>query len=99
MKGDTISHDGVDIDYFERSLIPLEWDDGASLDDGESRWGEFDYEQRYAVYEEQDVRKLLKLLGCGVTKGGMGFPIPCGSVSFPITGQFVKTVNNSPFNC
>tara|TARA_R110000764_G_C10688626_1_gene343462 strand:+ start:40 stop:348 length:309 start_codon:yes stop_codon:yes gene_type:complete len=61
-KGTTIFEDHHPIDYFEQSLV-------AECENGEppsirwfSRWGVFDYNQKYAIYEPIDIAALVSLL-------------------------------------
>ncbi len=60
-KEETIFHDGEPRDYFKQSLIP---DDELEIG-GTQRWGEFHFVQQYAVYEEEDLAILRKLLTPG----------------------------------
>lgn len=50
-------------DYFQQSLLPShEADDKITLG-GIERWGEFSWDQQYAIYEEADLEVLRDLLG------------------------------------
>lgn len=66
-KGSTIYRDDElkqdPIDYFQCSLVP-ECINGEAPDIGptESRWGIFDHDQQYAVFEPADIAVLRSLL-------------------------------------
>ena len=64
VKGDTICHHGKPADYFEESLVADCWNgDQPTVGDGGSRWGMFDYDLQYAIYEPEDVKNLVSMLG------------------------------------
>jgi hypothetical protein len=52
-------------DYFQQSLLPsLENDqEDKVVIGGIERWGEFEWDQQYAIYEDEDLDTLKKLLG------------------------------------
>lgn len=51
------------IDYFQESLLPC-YDTIEHVTIGErERWGEFNMNQLYCIYEPEDIDKLLVLLG------------------------------------
>jgi hypothetical protein len=54
---------GNDIDYFESPLVPHSWNEQpATIDSISSRWAEYDFEQRYLVFEPADIEELIKLI-------------------------------------
>ncbi len=56
-KGDTISWDGHNKDFYEASLLAECWNgDEPILDYTESRWGLYDYDMQFAVYDIQDLK-------------------------------------------
>jgi hypothetical protein len=58
LKGESLAHRGDLNDYCETSLVPDCWNgDPPTLGDS-SRWGCFDYDQMYAIYEEEDIQWL-----------------------------------------
>lgn len=62
-KGKTICHDGIPIDYFEESLVADCWNgEHPTVGDSLTRWGIFEYEQQYAVYEVNDIEAIISLL-------------------------------------
>lgn len=62
-KGRTILHQGKPIDFFETYLWPQCWNgDAPIVDDIESRWGEFQYDQLFAVLEENDIQVIRNML-------------------------------------
>jgi hypothetical protein len=50
------------IDYLQRSLLPYHLTDDEIEIGGKERWGEFSWDQQYAVYEEEDLKTLKELL-------------------------------------
>jgi len=86
-KDDTIfdAEEGWARDFFEIELVPS-FEFGQSipnLDGVPSRWGALDYDQRFVVYEEADVKKLRSLIPGtrrrkpALTNSGSGaFPLP-----------------------
>ena len=54
---------GQPFDYFETSLIPMSWDgqEPPTLEAVESRWGEYETRQLYAVLEPADIETLRRL--------------------------------------
>ncbi|RTK93412.1 MAG: hypothetical protein EKK64_10240 [Neisseriaceae bacterium] len=50
------------IDYFQVSLLP-QTDFNQEFFGLKERWGEFSWEQQYAIYEESDLQILRKLIG------------------------------------
>ena len=63
-KGETIADSTQAIDYFETSLIPMSWngEEPPILEAVESRWGEYEFNQLYAVLEPADIETLRSLL-------------------------------------
>lgn len=62
-KGETISWDDAPHDFFEASLVPNCWNgDEPTVDNIESRWGLFNYDQLFAVFETQDIETLRTML-------------------------------------
>ena len=62
-KGRTIYDEGRPIDYFQESLVADCWNAAPpTVGDGSIRWGFYEYDQKYAIYEAPDVYSLLKLL-------------------------------------
>ena len=62
-KDDTIESEGKAIDFFETPIEACCWNGEAPTVDGISgRWGMFDYDQQFAVYEEKDIELMIKLL-------------------------------------
>lgn len=63
-RGDVLRIDGV-TDFYEASLIasPDENGDGPIMEACETRWGEFNYDQLFAVYELADIAVIAELLG------------------------------------
>ena len=63
-KGSTVVHEGKAIDFFEASLVARCWNgESPQTDSTETRWGLFEYDQLFAVYEPDDVAKLKTMLG------------------------------------
>jgi hypothetical protein len=63
-KGNSIKHpDGVFRDYFEASVTPfcLQGDDPVESAI-EGRWGAFEYDQLYAVLEQDDIDDVISIL-------------------------------------
>lgn len=63
-KGQTIMGDGgKPIDYFEADLVPSAMNlDPMAVDGMEGRWGLYEYDQLYCVFEAADVAALKSLL-------------------------------------
>jgi len=62
-KGKTISWDGEPHDFFEYHLIPQCWNgNDPTLDDTQTRWGLYEYEQLFAVLEESDIQAIRNML-------------------------------------
>lgn len=63
-RGSVISYDGGPRDFFEATLIAASWNgEFPVVDLVESRWGEFDYDQLFLVYEPQDIAVIVQGLG------------------------------------
>lgn len=65
-KGDTVNdadfYNDDKMDYFEYTMLP-EYDDENQLKVGIKRlWNEFDEDQRYVIYEKEDIDKLKEML-------------------------------------
>ena len=62
-KGETICNADGPIDFLSASIV-AECDNGGppAVDGMESRWGMYDYDQQFAVYEEPDIKMILDLL-------------------------------------
>ena len=64
IKGESIYDGEEPIDYFETYLMPYYCSAKDQMEVGiKTRWGEYWYDQMYAVYEEADLAILRKLLG------------------------------------
>lgn len=63
IKGDSIVIDHEYIDYFEQNLIPEKLFNETFEIDIKSRWGEFDFDQEYVVFETKDIENLKTFLG------------------------------------
>lgn len=52
------------IDFFESSIIAQcnNPGEGPKVDDMESRWGEYEYHQMFAVYEDEDLAVMIRML-------------------------------------
>lgn len=64
-KGDTVDwppEDGPPADFFTVSLIAESEYDGLRLDGVPSRWGLFDYDAKFLVYESNDVDLIRSLI-------------------------------------
>jgi hypothetical protein len=62
-KGETILLKGEPIDYFQAYLVPECWNGEApTVDEIESRWGLYEEDQQYAVFEPADIQVLLGML-------------------------------------
>ena len=62
-KGETIYNAAKAIDYFEESLVPNCWTGAPpTVGDGEGRWGAYELDQEYALYEPEDVATLIALI-------------------------------------
>lgn len=63
-RGEVISFDGGPRDFYEASLL-AESRNGKPpvVDLTESRWAMFDYDQQFAVYEDQDIYDMIYGLG------------------------------------
>ena len=62
-KGATISFDGGPKDFFYGCLVAQCWNgEPPTVDDIQSRWGAFDYEQQFAIYEPDDIACLVRML-------------------------------------
>lgn len=71
-KGETLYREKIDptsglsgpFDFFECSLVPMCWNGEPPIaDDINSRWGMYDFDQQFAVFEEKDLAVLRELLG------------------------------------
>ncbi len=63
-RGSVISGDVGPIDFFEASLIAVSWNGEFPVCDlVESRWGMFDHDQLFLVYEPQDIAVIAYGLG------------------------------------
>ena len=62
-KGETIFHDGSPIDFFETSIVPSCWNgDPPTVDRLMTRWGLYEYDQKFAVLEAPDIQVAQSLL-------------------------------------
>lgn len=62
-KGETIWNEGEASDFFESSLVPDCWNgELPTVDNVESRWGMFDYDQLFAVFEPQDLKTIRDMI-------------------------------------
>lgn len=62
-KGDTISYDSGPKDFFEAHLWPQCWNgEHPTVDNIESRWGMYEYDQLFAVCEPSDVAAIITML-------------------------------------
>lgn len=62
-KGETIFDGDRPIDYFEESLVADCWNgEPPTVGDGVTRWGLFEFDQQYAIYESGDIETLVSLL-------------------------------------
>lgn len=61
-RGEVISYDGGPKDFFVASLFAEQQAPGAAfvVDLTESRWGLFDYDQEFAVYENEDISTIIR---------------------------------------
>lgn len=50
-------------DYFQQCLLPSHRTDDEIVVGGVERWGEYEWDQQYAIYEEEDLEVLRELLG------------------------------------
>jgi len=50
-------------DYFQQSLLPYHQTDDEIVVGGVERWGEYAWDQQYAIYEKEDLEVLKELLG------------------------------------
>jgi len=63
-RGEVISRDGGPQDFFEASLIACSYNgDAPAVDLIESRWGMFDYDQQFLVYEAAEIEVIAEGLG------------------------------------
>lgn len=74
-KGKTLHRGGDEggepCDFFECSLVPTCWNgEPPTVDSVESRWGIFDFDQQFAVFDDEDVAVLCQLLGEAERGGG-----------------------------
>ena len=62
--GGTPLDQGQPFDYFETSLIPISWngENPPTLEATETRWGEYETGQLYAVLEPADIETLRSLI-------------------------------------
>ena len=73
VRREVIYSKGEPIDFFESSCLPqCDWNESTRLSDPDlppvlddimGRWGIFDYDQLFAVYEADDLRRLGQMLG------------------------------------
>lgn len=62
-KGETILWDGEARDFFESSLVPNCWNgEPPTVDNIVSRWGLYEYDQLFAVFESKDLETLRCML-------------------------------------
>lgn len=63
-RGSVISFDAGPKDFYESSLIAASWNcEFPVCDLVESRWGMFNYDQLFLVYEQQDIAVIAEGLG------------------------------------
>ena len=62
-KGGNLTHDGIPTDFWEASVIAeCVNGDFPKVEHIESRWGLYDYDQCFAVYDEADIALMIKML-------------------------------------
>lgn len=72
-KGKTLFDGDQPFDYFQESLIADCWNEQEpTVGDGQTRWAEDRFTQLYAIYEEEDVAALVRLLGNDQAHGAAG---------------------------
>lgn len=68
-KGESIAYDGELSDFYEAPVMAESWNlCEPVVDDTECRWGMFDYDEMYAIYEEEDIVKMIEMLTGNVEK-------------------------------
>lgn len=66
-RGEVISFDGGPRDFYEASLKAESYNgEQPVVDLGESRWGLFDYDQKFVVYDRDDIAVIAE--GLGITR-------------------------------
>ena len=66
-RGEVISFDGAPRDFYEASLKAESWNGKPPVVDlVESRWGLFQYDQQFLVYDKDDILVIAK--GLGITR-------------------------------
>ena len=62
-RGEVIFSDGRPMDYFEADILAARYNCGPfQLDEAVGRWGMYEYEQKYLIYEEPDLSRMIAIL-------------------------------------